>query len=159
MLINLFACFMIISANTSLTVQSSAFADNNYIPARYTCEGLNHNPSLFINNIPANAQSLALIMDDTDSPNGPFVHWVMWNIPVEEKIAENSAPGIQGQNSRKENKYTGPCPPNGIHSYHFRIYALDNKINLPESGNKEDLLKAMEGHILTSGELVGLYKK
>lgn len=148
----------IISAGT-LTVRSTAFANKHYIPARFTCEGLNLNPELVISDIPENTQSLALIVDDPDSPNGAFDHWIMWNIPVTKKIKENSAPGVQGKNGRAENKYTGPCPPNGIHEYHFRVYALDNKIDLPADSDKKALLKAMEGHIISSGELIGLYKQ
>jgi len=156
---DLLASAMIVAVGSTLKVQSPAFANKNYIPVKYSCEGLNHNPPLTISDIPENTKSLALIMDDPDSPNGAFDHWVMWNIPVTEKINENSAPGIQGKNTRQENKYTGPCPPNGIHEYHFRVYALDNKIDLAENNDRKSLLKAMEGHILASGELIGLYKK
>jgi Raf kinase inhibitor-like YbhB/YbcL family protein len=154
---NLLALAMISSG--TLTVQSPAFANKNYIPPRFTCEGLNINPGLMIGDIPGNTQSLALIIDDPDSPNGVFDHWIIWNIPVTKTIKENSAPGIQGKNGRSENKYTGPCPPNGIHEYHFRVYALDDKIDLPKNSDKNTLLKAMEGHIISSGELIGLYKK
>jgi Raf kinase inhibitor-like YbhB/YbcL family protein len=145
-------------SQATLTVKSSAFANGNYIPQKYTCAGENYNPEIEVENIPSGAKSLALIMDDTESPNGEFVHWVMWNISVKGKIAEKSAPGVQGKNSRKENKYYGPCPPNGIHKYHFKIYALDKDLDLPASTDKAALLKAMEGHILASGELLGQYK-
>jgi hypothetical protein len=145
-------------SQTTLTVKSSAFANGNYISEKYTCEGENYNPEIEVENIPAGAKSLALIMDDTESPNGEFVHWVMWNIPVKGKINEKIAPGVQGKNSKKENKYYGPCPPNGIHKYHFKIYALDKNLDLPASTDKAALLKAMEGHILANGELVGQYK-
>jgi hypothetical protein len=144
-------------ANSNLTVQSTAFANNNYIPLRYTCDGPNINPALVIEDIPKNTKSLALIMDDTDSPNGEFTHWLMWNIPPKKNIAENSAPGIQGANSMQQNKYYGPCPPNGMHKYHFKVYALDIKLDLPTSSNKEALMNALEGHILAKGELIGLY--
>ncbi|HTF02418.1 MAG TPA: YbhB/YbcL family Raf kinase inhibitor-like protein, partial [Bacteroidia bacterium] len=104
-------------------------------------------------------KSLALIMDDPDAPSGDFVHWVMWNIPVQEKIAENTAPGMQGLNGRKETKYTGPCPPSGTHHYHFKIYALDTELSLLTTTDKQGLLLAMKGHILGTGELIGLFKK
>ncbi|MDP3555984.1 MAG: YbhB/YbcL family Raf kinase inhibitor-like protein [Bacteroidota bacterium] len=143
--------------NTNLIVKSSAFAHNNYIPFRYTCDGVNINPALIIENIPKNTKCFALIMDDTDSPNGEFTHWVMWNIPPKKNINENSAPGVQGRNSRLENKYYGPCPPNGMHKYHFKVYALDANLDLSLNTDKNDLLKSMEGHILSSGELIGLY--
>jgi hypothetical protein len=146
-----------ILSSSSLTVKSSAFANKNYIPLRYTCDGTNINPELIIESIPKNAKSLALIMDDTDSPNGEFTHWLMWNIPPKKTIAENSAPGIQGANSMQQNKYYGPCPPNGMHTYHFKIYALDINLDLPLSSDKKALLAAIEGHVLSNGELTGLY--
>jgi Raf kinase inhibitor-like YbhB/YbcL family protein len=145
--------------NKTLSVKSPAFSNNDFIPSNYSCEGSNINPELTISEIPKDARSLALIMDDPDAPKGTFDHWVMWNIPVTEKISENSVPGAQGKNGKNENKYTGPCPPSGTHHYHFKIYALDTKLDLPISTDKKALLKAMEGHIIGSGELIGLYKK
>lgn len=129
------------------------------IPVKYTCSGENINPEISISGIPAETKSLALIMDDPDAPSGDFVHWVMWNILTDGKISENSAPGVQGVNDFGENKYGGPCPPSGTHHYHFKIYALDTKLELPTETDKQGLLKAMEGHVLASGELVGLYMK
>ncbi len=147
-------------AGKPLIVKSPAFANNERIPAKYTCKGDNVNPSLTIDDIPANTQSLALIMDDPDAPSGTYVHWVMWNIPVSTPIGENSAPGTQGRNSRDESKYTGPCPPSGTHRYFFKVYALDTRLNnLGTNSGKQDLLNAMQGHVLASGELVGLYGK
>lgn len=143
----------------TLTVTSPAFAENEMIPVKYTCKGEDVNPEINIMGIPTEAKSLALIMDDPDAPSGDFVHWVMWNIPIQEKIAENSAPGVQGLNGLDENKYKGPCPPSGTHHYHFKMYALDTKLDLPAATDKQGLLKAMEGHVLASGELVGLFKK
>lgn len=142
-----------------LSVKSPAFEANEYIPAQYTCEGTNINPEIEIGDIPDNARSLAIIMDDPDAPKGNFDHWIIWNIPVTKKIAENSAPGVQGQNGKKENKYTGPCPPTGVHHYHFNVYALDTQLDLPAGSNKKALLNAMGGHVVAKGELVGLYRK
>lgn len=150
---------IVCGGSSPLTVTSSAFGANEMIPAKYSCKGENINPPLSIGRIPEGTQSLALIMDDPDAPNGDFVHWVMWNIPVGGTIAENSAPGDQGLNGKKENKYTGPCPPSGTHHYHFKVYALDTKLTLVSGTNKTALMKAMEGHILSSGELVALFKK
>ncbi len=146
-------------ANKTLVVKSPAFGNNGSIPVRYTCAGTNINPELSITDIPDGTKSLALIMDDPDAPKGTFVHWVMWNIPVKDKIAENSTPGAEGKNGKNENKYTGPCPPSGTHHYHFKIYALNAKFDLPVTTNKEALLIAMKGNILASGELIGVYKK
>lgn len=144
-------------SSQSLTVKSTAFANNNYIPLKYTCDGPNVNPALIVEDIPKNSKSLVLIMDDTDSPNGEFTHWVMWNIPPKKNIAENSAPGVQGVNSMQQNKYYGPCPPNGMHKYHFKIYALDIKLDLPATADKKMVLSAIEGHVLANGVLIGSY--
>lgn len=150
---------MAIVVNKTLTIKSPAFANNDFIPSKYTCTGDNINPEIQIKDVPGEAKSLALIIDDPDAPNGTFDHWVMWNIPVKDKIEENSSPGAQGRNGKKENKYTGPCPPSGTHHYHFKVYALDTKLDLPIDTDKKSLLKAMENHIIATGELVGLYKK
>jgi len=146
-------------ANKTLTVKSSAFENDGAIPSKYTCDGSNINPDLEISDIPKETVSMALIVEDTDAPKGTFDHWVMWNIPVKEKIEENSATGTQGKNGKSENKYAGPCPPSGTHHYHFKVYALDRKLDLPIDTDKKSLLKAMTGHILSSGELIGTYKR
>ncbi|MGZ4033480.1 MAG: YbhB/YbcL family Raf kinase inhibitor-like protein [Bacteroidia bacterium] len=157
--------FLALIANTTITIKSPAFSNNGNIPAKFTCSGDNINPELNIGTVPKETKTLALIMDDPDAPGGMFVHWVMWNIPPKETIDDNftidqnSAPGVQGLNGKKENKYTGPCPPSGTHHYHFKIYALDTKLNLPTATDKEALLKAMKGHIIGQGELIGLFKK
>jgi len=142
-----------------LIVQSTAFANTHYIPYRYTCDGENVSPGLRITKIPSSAKSLALIMVDSSAAFGIFDHWVVWNIPVAGRIEENGRTGITGRNSRKENKYMGPCPPNGLHEYRFRIYALDVELNLPDTAGKRILLRAMQGHILAKGELIGLFQR
>lgn len=141
-----------------MTLSSPAFDHNAAIPKKYSCEGENINPPLHIENIPENAKSLALIVDDPDAPNGTFVHWVVYNIPVVETIAENTVPGNQGSNDFKKRAYGGPCPPSGQHRYFFKLYALDEEPVL-EDGSKAELEKAMQGHILQEAELVGLYEK
>lgn len=143
----------------TLIVKSPAFRHNDSIPSKYTCTGGNINPPISIGLIPQNTKSFALIMYDPDAPLGTFDHWIMWNIPPKRSIDENTAPGVQGRNGRKENKYTGPCPPSGTHRYHFKVYALDTNLDLKEGAGKKELEEAMEGHIISSGELVGLYKK
>jgi len=143
----------------SLTVKSPAFPDGGMIPAKFTCTGNDINPEIDITGVPVSAKSLVLIVDDPDAPKGTFDHWVMWNIPTDGKIAANSAPGKQGRNGMGENRYKGPCPPSGTHHYHFKVFALDTKLDLPDSSEKQDVLKAIEGHVMAKGELVGLYKK
>ena len=150
---------MSVTASTTLVIKSPAFQDNEFISSKYTCDGVNVNPEISIGEIPKNTKSLAIIVDDPDAPNGSFCHWLMWNITTKNSIKENSAPGIQGRNSFGENKYDGPCPPRGKHHYHFKVYALNTKLNLLVSTDKNELEKAMKDHIIARGELVGLYKR
>jgi hypothetical protein len=142
-----------------MTIESFAFENKGRIPDKYSCDGKNINPELMIKGIPDGTKSLVLIMDDPDATNGTFDHWIMWNIPVNSKIGEDSAPGMQGKNGKGENKYTGPCPPKGVHHYHFKLYAVDMMLDLPEGSDKKQVMKAMEGHLLERAELIGLYER
>jgi Raf kinase inhibitor-like YbhB/YbcL family protein len=150
---------MSVTASSTLVIKSPAFEDNEFISSKYTCDGVNVNPEISIGEIPKDTKSLAIIVDDPDAPSGSFCHWLMWNIAPKNSIKENSAPGIQGRNSFGENKYDGPCPPSGKHHYHFKLYALNTKLNLLVSTDKNELEKAMKDHIIARGELVGLYKR
>ncbi|MBV6441117.1 MAG: YbhB/YbcL family Raf kinase inhibitor-like protein [Haliscomenobacteraceae bacterium CHB4] len=143
----------------SLSVTSTAFAEGEYIPAKYTCDGININPPLDVEGIPSETQSLALIVDDPDAPMGTWVHWVVWNIPVSKHIAENHIPGEEGMNDFHQLHYGGPCPPGGTHRYFFKIYALDTTLKLPSGTNKTQLENAMHGHIVGYGALMGLYSR
>ena len=145
--------------NKRIRIASSAFEENGFIPKQYTCDGENISPSLDISHIPKATHSLAVIVDDPDAPNGSWVHWVMWNIPVTHHLKENEAPGAQGMNDFSRHYYEGPCPPKGIHHYHFKVYALDCKLEIPVSSSKRNLESAMNGHILGFGELIALYKR
>jgi Raf kinase inhibitor-like YbhB/YbcL family protein len=148
------------SANKGLLATSSSFTENGMIPSKYSCEGAGVNPPLHIANIPAGAKSLALIVDDPDAPlKGGFTHWVVWNIDLKGDIPENFKGANQGMNDAKKTGYIGMCPPNGTHHYHFKVYALDTRLNLNTSTDKTILEKAMDGHILSETDLVGLYKK
>ncbi|MFH1889206.1 MAG: YbhB/YbcL family Raf kinase inhibitor-like protein [Candidatus Omnitrophota bacterium] len=142
-----------------MKLTSPEFNNNGIIPVKFTCEGQDINPALVIEDIPAGAKSLALIMDDPDAPMGTWVHWVVYNIPVISRIDEDSIPGEQGINTAGREKYHGPCPPSGTHRYFFKIYALDAELSLKPGFNKQGLEKAIEGHLLQKAELVGLYKK
>ena len=143
----------------NLEINSPAFEPDGLIPPKYTCQGINVNPPLSIHRIPAGTQSLALIMDDPDAPGGTFDHWIVWNIPVQPHIQENSIPGQEGKNSYGVLHYKGPCPPSGTHWYFFKIYALDTLISLKTGADKKTLEEAMELHILAAGEIIGKYKK
>jgi Raf kinase inhibitor-like YbhB/YbcL family protein len=143
-----------------LTVKSPAFEPHKQIPQKYTCDGENTSPPLTIEGIPKEAKSLALLMDDPDAPSGTFDHWVVWNIPPStSKIVEHAVPGTEGLNSAKEHGYHAPCPPYGTHRYFFKVYALDTELDLGDNSRKKDVEKAMEGHILAKGELIGFYSR
>jgi len=144
---------------SALRVTSPAFKSNGLIPKKYTCDGSDVNPSLHIEDLPKETESLALIVDDPDAPMGTWVHWVVWNIPPVRVIQEDSVPGIEGVNDFQRHSYGGPCPPSGTHRYFFKVYALDTKLELNQNSRKKDLEKAMEGHILAKGEIVGLYRR
>jgi len=138
---------------------SPVFNQDEFIPAKYTCEGQDINPPLLIKDIPSLTESLSLIVDDPDAPAGTWVHWVVFNIPLISEIKENSVPGKSGINTINEKKYHGPCPPSGVHRYFFKLYALDVILDLKEGASKGALEKAMQGHVITETELVGLYTK
>jgi Raf kinase inhibitor-like YbhB/YbcL family protein len=149
-----------------MKISSPVFKHNQSIPALYTCDGNNTNPPLEISDVPEEAKSLALIMDDPDVPtfvreDGLWVHWLVWNIATDTKaILENTpAPGITGVNTRGNQNYGGPCPPDREHRYFFKLYALDTMLDLDATANKDQLEKAMEGHIIEQTELIGLYKR
>ena len=142
-----------------LTIKSSAFDHESFIPAKYTCEGENVNPPLEISGIPDEAKTLVLMVEDPDAPRGVFDHWIVWNIQPGTSIAENSIPGVQGENSFGILGYRGPCPPLGTHRYFFKVYALNTKLDLPAGTKKIQLLEAMKDHILTRSEFMGQYQK
>ena len=142
-----------------MKVSSPSFGHNQMIPKEYTCQGADVSPPLAIEEIPAGAKSLALIIDDPDAPFGAWVHWVVFNIPVTKEIRENTIPGKQGRNDFGRNDYGGPCPPSGTHRYFHKICALDTILELKEGITKKVLERAMAGHILEKAELIGLYKK
>jgi hypothetical protein len=145
-----------------LKISSPAFENGGEIPKKYTCDGGNVNPPLKIESAPSNTKSLALVFDDIDSPRRTYVHWILWNIgPIMNEIKENSVPegAVQGMNDFKRRYYGGPCPPGRAHKYVFRIYALDTLLNLNHNSTKKDLEKAMEGHIISRAQLMGIYKR
>jgi Raf kinase inhibitor-like YbhB/YbcL family protein len=146
--------------HATLSITSPAFTANGDIPSKYSCEGDNTSPALHIDAVPGGTQSLAIILQDPDAPmQGGFTHWVAFNIDPVTDIAENFKGGIQAMNGAKKNGYIGPCPPTGTHHYHFMVYALDIKLSLDEKAGKAEVEQAMAGHILSQGDLIGLYKK
>lgn len=151
------------SSTTSMLITSPSFNHNEKIPDKFTCEGGNINPQLIIGNVPTNAKSLALIMDDPDAPGGTFTHWTAWNInPNTTAIKEESVPpkSVEGETDFGRVGYGGPCPPSGKpHRYFFKLYALDSMLNLPEGSKRASLEKEIATHTIASAELVGIYER
>lgn len=154
-----------------MQIRSTAFANGDCIPVKYTADGDDQSPPLEWSGLPSAVQELALICDDPDAPTPePWVHWVLYQIPAgAAAIAEGTShssmvPGVEGKNSWSAGQtlgYRGPAPPrgHGIHHYRFRLYALDTKLPFLASMDKEAILHAIEGHVLTQAELVGLYER
>ncbi|CAD5265156.1 MULTISPECIES: YbhB/YbcL family Raf kinase inhibitor-like protein [unclassified Imperialibacter] len=144
----------------ALLVTSSAFDSGGVIPARFTCDGENINPPLQIQEIPWEAKSLVLMVEDPDAPGKMWLQWLVWNIPITHQIEENSVPGVEGANDfNKSTAYGGPCPPSGMHRYFFKVYALDILPDLVHGASKIQVEEAMQDHIIAYGELMGTYKR
>jgi Raf kinase inhibitor-like YbhB/YbcL family protein len=140
---------------------TSAFQQGANIPSKFSCDGPNTNPPLQISDVPPEAKSLVLIVDDPDAPSGLFTHWAVWNIsPQTSAIAEGSTPkGVQGTNDFGRSGYGGPCPPSGTHRYYFKIFALDRELDLAFGAKRSQLDAAMKDHVIAQGELMGRYSR
>jgi Raf kinase inhibitor-like YbhB/YbcL family protein len=145
----------------SLLVTSTAFPGNGPIPSEYTCDGPDISPQLSWSRVPPATQSIAIVVDDPDAPGGTYTHWVVTGIPPTTtslpKAARLPAGAMAAKNDKGLAAYSGPCPPSGRHHYRFRVYALDMK--LPKATGRAELLDAMQGHVVASGQLVGTYEK
>jgi len=143
-----------------LVVSSSAFEDYGVIPSKYTCEGEHASPPLSVSNMPIGAKSLAVVMYDPNaSGKGSMTYWLVWNIDTTGDIPENFISDNQSVNAANEWGYQAVCPVSGTHYYHFMVYALDTKLREGRHSTKASLEKAMRGHVLSTGELVGVYNK
>lgn len=148
-----------------MILASPSFENGALVPKKFTCDGGGINPELQVQNVPDAAKSLALIVHDPDAPiTGGFTHWVVWNIdPRTTLIKEESVPpgAIEGLNGARRAGYAGICPPpgHGIHHYHFKLYALDTMLDLPDAATVGIVEKSMSGHVLTETELVGTYER
>jgi Raf kinase inhibitor-like YbhB/YbcL family protein len=148
---------------------SDAFLAGDIIPIRHTCEGKDISPPLTWGDPPEGTQSFALICDDPDAPAGDWVHWLLYDIPPNvrglpqgiEKDPELPDGSRQGRNGFGRLGYAGPCPPSGrgAHRYFFTLYALDTRLGLAPAATKQDLLAAMEGHVLAKAELMGRFER
>ncbi len=145
----------------TMKLTSPEFSHNGNIPSELTCDGSDISPALIISDVPPNAKSLVMIVDDPDAPVGTWDHWIVFNIPPSTiQIPKGTEPeGTAGKNSWGRTGYGGPCPPSGTHRYFFKLYALDIVLNLPQGAAKKELERAMEGHILAQAQLMGRYKR
>jgi Raf kinase inhibitor-like YbhB/YbcL family protein len=147
----------------NLILESNAFKNEQEIPKKYGYKNNNINPPLNIKQIPQNTKSLVLIMDDPDAINVVgkiWVHWILWNIESTTKeIKENSIPtgAIEGKTDFGEIGYGGPAPPDKEHKYIFKLYALDNKLNLNVGASKEQVEASMKNHIIAEAQLIGKF--
>ena len=148
-------------------ITSNSFKDGEMIPDKYTCEGDNISPNLKWDNLPEGTKSLSLIMEDVDSIIGIWVHWILFNIPADQKELQEDIPrdkvlangSMQGVTNFESTGYGGPCPRIGTHRYYFRFFALDSVLDIEPGATKEQLLKEMEGHVIATSELMGRYRK
>jgi Raf kinase inhibitor-like YbhB/YbcL family protein len=150
----------------NLKLRSPAFAHEETMPSKYTCDGENISPPLAISGVPEGTETLVLIMEDPDVPptireDGMWDHWLLFNIPSDTAfIGEGEVPEcVRGLTTRNVLQYGGPCPPDGEHRYLFRLYALDTTLDVPEGSTKEAVHVAMRGHVLESTTLMGRYAR
>ncbi len=151
-----------------IQLTSSAFQDGKPIPSKYTCDGEDVSPPLTWTNVPPETKGLALISDDPDAPVGTWVHWVLYDLPPTTAGLSEAVPkspelangAKQGMNDFRRIGYGGPCPPPGKpHRYYFKLYALDTVLGLKPGATKAEVEKAMKGHILAQGQLMGTYQR
>jgi len=150
-----------------MLLTSPIFTNERAIPKLYTCDGSDLNPELNISAVPEKAQSLALIMNDPDAPAGTWIHWLVWNLPPDTKTITEGASdakrlptgSVEGTTSFGKVGWGGPCPHDGEHRYYFKLFALDKKLELPETATEPELTAAMQGHILDQAELMGRYAR
>jgi Raf kinase inhibitor-like YbhB/YbcL family protein len=152
-----------------MRLSSPNLRDGASIPERFTCDGDDVSPPLVIEDIPDNARSLAIVVDDPDAPSGTFVHWLLWNLPADKREVPEGIPrdrevrqlanARQGTNDFRKIGYGGPCPPRGEHHYRFHLYAVDDELDLNAGANRKELEQALEGHVVAEAELVGTYRR
>jgi hypothetical protein len=150
----------------TLQISSTSFQANGEIAKKYTADGEDVSPQIIISKLPSGTKSIALSCEDPDAPSGTWFHWLIWNLsPATTELKEGvltkpelADGSLQGLNDFKKTGYNGPSPPKGpAHHYHFKVFALDQKLDLKANSDKASFYKAVEGHVLGTGEVVGLY--
>jgi Raf kinase inhibitor-like YbhB/YbcL family protein len=143
-----------------MKLRSPVFEDNSTIPREFTCVGDDKSPPFEIDDIPENTRSLALLMYDSDAAQGEWVHWILFDIPVNSRISKGNPQGKQGVNDFNLRSYSGPCPLPGTHHYVFRLFALDAELGFNEKDDirRKDLEEGIQGRILGKAELTGTYR-
>jgi Raf kinase inhibitor-like YbhB/YbcL family protein len=155
------------SQKNEIKVTSVAFKEGQPIPRQYSCGGVNISPPLEWSGVPKTAKTIAIMVDDPDAPGGTWVHWLLYNIPADNiGFVENvpatetlKAGGFQGKNDFGKIGYGGPCPPSGTHRYFFKVYAVDAELPLKAGATKAELLKALDDHVVSQGQLMGTYRR
>jgi Raf kinase inhibitor-like YbhB/YbcL family protein len=146
---------------------SPEFKNGQAIPRKFTCDGSDVSPKLVWKDAPAGTASFVLLVNDPDAPVGDWVHWVIYNIPASLTHLEEGIPAekvladgsLQGRNSWHQVRYGGPCPPGGTHRYFFKLFALDRLLKLDAGAERQEVLRAMQGHILAQAQLIGVYTR
>ena len=144
-----------------MQIKSDAFKNGGMIPVKFTCEGPNISPPMTFIDVPKEAKSLVLMVEDPDAEAKPWVHWMVFNIPPDAKgFEENSiAKGAQqGLCNGNTLGYEGPCPRyfKGIHHYRLCLFAIDQLLNLPAASEKEDVMRAMDSHVIDKALITGI---
>jgi Raf kinase inhibitor-like YbhB/YbcL family protein len=150
-----------------MQLQCPALLENNEVPTRYTCDGDNISPPLTWSDPPNGTRTFALIVEDPDAPDTVFTHWLVYDMPVERQQLpegvdghpELPGGGTQGQNDFGKTGFGGPCPPQGMHRYVFRLFALDQTLEMAPGASKADLLNLMAGHVLETAEITSVYTR
>lgn len=149
-------------------LKSSRLQDNEMIARQYTCDGDNVSLPLNWTDPPEGVRSFALLVEDPDAPSGTWIHWVLYDLPGDARHLDEGVPatpilaggGKQGVNDFRDVGYGGPCPPRGpAHHYKFKLYALDILTGLKPAATRDQLLRAIDGHVLAQTTLTGLYKR
>lgn len=146
----------------TMKIISPAFTNNGKIPSKYTCDGEDVSPPLEFLEVPREAKSLVLIVDDPDAPGKTWVHWVVYNIsPSTGKVLEDSIPqvGVLGKTDFDTLGYGGPCPPSGTHRYFFKLYAIKKGLDLSEGLNKQQILEKINESVIEQAQIIGLYSR